>query len=181
MPLCRLTSVTYNGDITNVKITKVVPNNRKKAFEIQTRGKDYVLPYAVLTPAPTQVDRVRDARVDDEMGKEGFVYSLESGDEGAVHIDHVLEFNRDPGYMADALLYKLTLWAQEAVEKSPFGAREIIRRLGTSPAQYYRLLDQTNYGKSMRQLLKLLQIVDCEVDVVMRSQVADRQDAGVTP
>ena len=43
------------------------------------------------------------------------------------------------------------------------------------------LLDQTNYGKSMRQLLKLLQIVDCEVDVVMRSQVAAEQDAGVTP
>ena len=59
-----MTSVTLNGNITDVKITKVVPNNRKKAFEIQTRGKDYVLPYAVLTPAPTQVDRVRDARVD---------------------------------------------------------------------------------------------------------------------
>ncbi len=75
---------------------------------------------------------------------------MASGQEGAVHIDHVLEYNKDPAYLADMVLYKLTVWAQEEVEKSDLSTRELIRRLGTSPAQFYRLLDQTNYRKSMR-------------------------------
>ncbi len=151
-----------------MKITKVVPNNRKRAFEVRTRGRSYVFPYAVVRPAPTRGNRVLEARVDEEMGKEGFVYTLESGKNGAVHIDHVLEYNKDPSYMADMLLYKLTLWAQEATKISPLSTRELIRRLGTSPAQFYRLLDQTNYRKSMRQLLALLHVLDCEVDVVLK-------------
>ncbi len=48
------------------------------------------------------------------------------------------------------VIYKLTIWAQEEVEKSDLSTRELIRWLGTSPAQFYRLLDQTNYRKSMR-------------------------------
>jgi hypothetical protein len=50
--------------------------------------------------------------------------------------------------------------------------REIIRRLGTSPAQLYRLLDQTNYRKSVDQLLRLLQVLDCDVDLVVRAKGA---------
>jgi hypothetical protein len=69
--------------------------------------------------------------------------------------------------MRDLLLYKLTLAAQERVESSPLSKRELIRRLGTSPAQFYRLLDQTNYRKSIDQLLALLHILDCQVDLVV--------------
>jgi hypothetical protein len=152
-----------------MKITRVVANNRKKAFEIRTRSGEYVFPYAAARPVAGQGDRVLDACVDEEMGNEGFIYTLASGDEGSVHIDHVLEYNRDPGYVADLLLYKLTLWAQKAVKRSNLSTRELIRRLDTSPAQFYRLLDQTNYRKSMRQLLALLQILDCEVDVVLKT------------
>ena len=46
--------------------------------------------------------------------------------------------------------------------------RELIRRLRTSPAQFYRLLDQTNYAKSMDQLMALLSILECEVDLVVK-------------
>ena len=31
-----------------------------------------------------------------------------SGKEGSVHIDHALEYNQDPQYMADLLRHKLT-------------------------------------------------------------------------
>ncbi len=152
-----------------MKIRKVIPNNRKKAFEVYTYSKTYLFPYAIVRPSPTKESKVVDTYVDRELGHEGFVYELSSGEEGTVHIDHVLEYNRDPSYMADMLLYKLTLWAQKAVKKSPLSTREIIRRLGTSPAQYYRLLDQTNYKKSVRQLITLLHIVDCEVEVILKS------------
>jgi len=50
--------------------------------------------------------------------------------------------------------------------------REIIRRLGTSATQFYRLLDQTNYRKSIDQLLSLLHVLDCDVDLVVRAKSA---------
>jgi hypothetical protein len=158
-----------------VKMTKVVPNNRKRAFEVYTREKNYVFPYAAVQPTPTRENKVVGVRVDEDMGREGFVYSLAEGDEGAVHIDHVLEYHRDAGYMADLLLYKLTLHAQEAVKKSALSTRELIRKLDTSPAQFYRLLDQTNYRKSMSQLLTLLHILGCDVDVVLKFPKARMQ------
>jgi hypothetical protein len=82
--------------------------------------------------------------VDKEIGSEGLSYELASGDTGTIHIEQVLEYNNDPHYLRDQLLYKLTLEAQRRVAASPLSKREIIRRLGTSATQFYRLLDQTS-------------------------------------
>jgi hypothetical protein len=87
-------------------------------------------------------------------------------------VEQVLEYNRDPGYLRESLLYNLTLEAQKRVAASPLSRRELIRRLGTSATQFYRLLDQTNYRKSIDQLLSLLQVLDCEVRLVVRSKTA---------
>jgi len=105
-------------------------------------------------------------------GTPGGTYVLQSGREGTVHIEDVLEYNQDPDYLRDLLLYRLTLEAQKAVAATPLAGREIIRRLGTSPAQLYRLLDQTNYRKSVDQLVSLLQILDCDVQLVVRPKTA---------
>jgi hypothetical protein len=72
----------------------------------------------------------------------------------------------------DLLLYRLTLEAQKRVAESPLSKREIVRRLGTSAAQLYRLLDQTNYRKSVDQVLALLQVLNCDVDLVVRTKTA---------
>lgn len=89
-----------------------------------------------------------------------------------MHVEQVLEYNRDPTYLRDLLLYRLTLEAQKRIDASGLSKREIVRRLGTSAAQLYRLLDQTNYRKSVDQLLSLLQILDCDVDLVVRAKSA---------
>jgi len=110
--------------------------------------------------------------VDQELGREGFTYILQSGREGTVHIEDVLEYNQDPAYLRDLLLYRLTLEAQKRIAATPLARREIIRRLGTSPTQLYRLLDQTNYRKSVDQMLRLLQVLDCDVELVVRAKSA---------
>ena len=153
-----------------MKIKRVLANNRKKAFEVSTYSKHYTFPYAKLDNPPSRENPIARVYVDRELDSEAFTYELVSGDEGTVHIDHVLDYNRDPRYMRDLLLYKLTLVAQEKVNSSSLSKRELIRRLGTSPAQFYRLLDQTDYRNSMDQLMALLHVLDCEVDLV----VADR-------
>ncbi|MBI4527976.1 MAG: helix-turn-helix domain-containing protein [Deltaproteobacteria bacterium] len=50
--------------------------------------------------------------------------------------------------------------------------REIVRRLGTSAAQLYRLLDQTNYSKSIDEILLLLWVLECDVDLGVRAKTA---------
>lgn len=152
-----------------MKIKSVKHDNRKKAFEVATARRQFRFPYAKLEVRPSREDPIKSVYIDEELGGEAFTYELQSGKQGTVHIDHVLEYNRDPRYMRDLLLYKLTLVAQERVRSSPLSTRELIRRLGTSPAQFYRLLDQTNYSKSMDRLLALLSVLECDVDLVVKT------------
>jgi hypothetical protein len=151
-----------------VKITQVKANNRKRAFEVTTRRGQWQFPYAKTRPTPSPLDPIVHVYVDPELGNEGFTYVLKSGAEGSLHIDHVLDYNEEPGYMRDLLLHNLTVRALERLERGELSKREIIRRLGTSPAQFYRLIDPTNYRKSVDQMLGLLQVLDCEVEVVVR-------------
>ena len=155
-----------------MKIRSVTHNNRKKAFEVKTSRRTFQLPYSKVAPQPSVADPITQLFVDKELGREGFTYVLESGKEGTVHVEQVLEYNQDPSYMRDALLYKLTLEAQKRIEASPLSKREIIRRLGTSATQLYRLLDQKNYRKSVDQLLSLLHVLDCDVDLLVRTKTA---------
>lgn len=153
-----------------MKITRVAANNRRHIFEVHTRRDDFVFPYTKSDPAPATNDRIVAVFVDPELGREGFSYRLESGAEGSVHIDSVLEYNEDPGYMADLALYRLSQEARERYEASGLSAREVTRLLGTSPTQLYRLLDPTNYTKSLRQLMALLYVLGCDVDVEIKER-----------
>jgi hypothetical protein len=148
-----------------VRIRLVRYNNRKHAFEVATWRGQYVFPYSKTDPAPTAADPLADVVIDEEVGGEAFRYRLASGREGWVHVEQVLEYNQDPSYMRDLLLYQLTVEAEKRVEESRLSKREMIRRLGTSPAQFYRLLDPTNYRKSVDQLLELLHVLDCRVEL----------------
>ena len=129
-----------------MKVSKVTANNRRKAFEVATKRATYIFPYAKLETRPNPTNRITRVFVDKELGSEGFTYLLASGEEGTIHIDAVLEYNRDPRYMRDLLLYKLTLEAQKRVQESPLSRRELIRRLGTSATQFYRLGGRSQPG-----------------------------------
>jgi hypothetical protein len=141
-------------------------------FEVRTSTKKLAFPFSKAEPAPSADDPVTELSVDAEAGREAFSYVLHSGRTGTVHVEQVLEYNQDPTYLRDLLLYRLTLEAQKRVAKSPLSKREIVRRLGTSAAQLYRLLDQTNYRKSVDQLLALLQVLNCDVDLIVRTKTA---------
>ena len=155
-----------------MKIRSVTHNNRKKIFEVRTATKSLIFPFSKAVPTPTIHDPVNELFVDQDAGREAFTYVLDSGRTGTVHVDHVLKYNQDPTYLRDLLLYRLTLEAQKRIAESPLSKREIVRRLGTSAAQLYRLLDQTNYRKSVDQVLALLQVLNCDVDLIVRTKTA---------
>ena len=155
-----------------MKIRRAIANNRRKAFEVTAGSHHLLFPYAKAVPHPSATDPVSNVYVDKELGREAFTYVLESGKEGTVHIDHVLEYNEDPATLRDLLLYQLTVEVQKRLQKSTLSRREVIRRLGTSAAQFYRLLDQTNYRKSVDQVLTLLHVLDCDVKLIVRDRLA---------
>ncbi|HIF91713.1 MAG: hypothetical protein ABGX04_15820 [Myxococcales bacterium] len=157
-----------------MKIRRVAYNNQKKTFEATIySGRVFSFPFAKANPQPTSDNQVYEVQPDPDFGNEAFTYTLESGEEGTIHIDHLLEYCDDPAYMARLTLHKLTVEAMKRVESSPLSKREIMRRLGTSQAQLYRLLDPANDRKSMNQLVELLAAVDCEVEMLVRERPAE--------
>ena len=154
-----------------MKIHSVRHNNRKKVFEVGTSTKTLVFPFSKASPTPTTKDAITELSVDQEAGREELTYVLRFGRTGTVHVEQVLEDNQDPTTSAIPVV-PVNARSAERVAESPLSKREIVRRLGTSAAQLYRLLDQTNYRKSVDQLLALLQVLNCDVDLVVRTKTA---------
>ncbi|MBI1816180.1 MAG: XRE family transcriptional regulator [Deltaproteobacteria bacterium] len=151
-----------------MKIRRVAVNNRKAQIELTTSsGRVFPVPYAKLDPRPTPKNRIREVHVDKELASEAVTYVLESGNEGSVHIDHALDYNEDPSYLAELLIHKLTVEARRRVDRAGLSRRELARRLSTSVPQLYRLLDPSNTQKSLGQLVGLLHLLDCDVQLVV--------------
>jgi len=149
-----------------VKVLNVSINNRRREFEIELTDRGLLtFPYHRADPPPTSDDPIQEFFIDPELGDEGVTYVLESGADGSVLADYVLEINRDPAYMRNLLLHQLTVEAVQRMESSSSGVRQLSRRLKTSPAQIYRLLDTTNYKKTVDKLLELLHVLDAKVEV----------------
>ena len=130
-------------------------------------GEVYRYPYAKADPLPTPENRIESVFVDKALGCEAITYVLNSGDEGSIHVEQVLEYNKDPNYMAELLTYKLTLEARKGIKTSGLSRRQVAKRLKTSVPQLYRLLDPANTSKSINQLVALLHVLSCRVDLVI--------------
>ncbi|HNV01845.1 MAG TPA: helix-turn-helix transcriptional regulator [Vicinamibacterales bacterium] len=157
-----------------MKIRSVAFNNHRRDFTVKAGGSTYRLPYSRLEPGLARDDTVVSAAVDPEIGSEGFSYRAASGHTGTVHMEQVLDYNRDPRYMRDALLYELTLAAQARLAQAGLSRRELARRMATSPSQLYRLLNQTNTRKSVDRMLVLLEALDCDVRLSVRRRPTPR-------
>ncbi len=156
-----------------MKVQSVTSNYRKREFIlIDHSGFEYAFPYSHATPQPSSADRVAKVFVDKELGNEAFTYFLESGQEGSIHIERVLEYNGEPEFLADFLVYKLSLEAKRCIKSSTLSTRQVAKRLNTSVPQLYRLLDPANTKKSMKQLVALLHILNCDVDLVVKKKEA---------
>ena len=149
-----------------MKVSSVKVNGRRRCFEIGLGRKGVLdFPFARTEPAPGPRNPVVDASVDAELGREGVTYRLRSGAEGVILADQVLDYHKDPDYLRDLILHQLTVEAMRRMDADKLGIREVGRRLKTSPAQVYRLLDPTNYRKTVDRMLALLQVLDAQVEV----------------
>jgi len=58
------------------------------------------------------------------------------------------------------------------MKASHLSKHEVVRRLKISPSQLYRLLDPTNYRKSIDEMLRLLTVLGCKVEWSIVQQAA---------
>lgn len=151
-----------------MKITGVVADGRKRAFIVRCGRRNFLFPYSQLDLRPSSRDPLTAVFRDAELGYLGFTYRLKSGREDTVLLDQVLEYNRDPEYLRQALLYQLTVSAKKLIQARAIPKRELARRLATSPAQVYRLLDQTDYQKTLDQMVRLLRVLGVEVEIKLK-------------
>lgn len=99
-----------------MKTTSIVANNRRRAFEVETRRGQWLFPYSKAEPQPTPSVRLVDLYIDPELGSKGFTYLLASGAEGSILTDNVLDYNEEPGNIRDLLLHDLTVEALDRLE-----------------------------------------------------------------
>lgn len=147
-----------------MKIKKVFLDNRKKCILVETARGQYSLPYSKLAKVPSSENKIADIFIDDELAKEAVTYILDSGCEDSVHLDVFLDYNKDPKFLKELFLFKLTDKAQDALVSSQLSKNEVCRRLNTSPSQLARLLDQTNSKKSVDKMLELLAVLGISVE-----------------
>lgn len=155
-----------------MKVGRVAVNTRSRAFDVRLGRKTFRFPFAKAEPVPTSDDPVVRVSSDPELAHQGFTFVLASGREGSVLADQVLEYNRDPRILRHMALHCLTAHALEVLEHSKVSRREIIRRLGTSPSQFYRLIDPANYRKTIDEMLALLSVLGCEVEFTVKKKSA---------
>lgn len=155
-----------------MKILKAVANNRKKALEIETSKGVFSLPFSKLQLKPTAKDRIKTIYVDPELAKTAVTYALESGKEDSVHLDAFLDYNREPDFMRNMTLHQLTVEALKLFKKSGLSKHELTRRLKTSPSQIYRLLDPSNYQKSVDEMLRLLAVFGYRLEIQLVKESA---------
>lgn len=146
-----------------MKISKVIANNHKHAWEVVPVGAGnsmtWLFPYSRAKAVPTAKNPIVELYVDPELDREGFTYKLESGVEDSVLMDQVLDYNSDPDYVSKMDVYNLTVAAKRRFESSDLSVREVARLMRTSPTQVYRLLDTTNPNKTMKQMLVFLRVL----------------------
>ena len=126
-------------------IDRVVFNNRRRAFEVQLGSLTFWFPYACAQIH--KGEHVARLVMDRRDGREAFRYYVragrrELGRSGTIDVNDVLDFPSQQ--IASRMRRKL--------------ARE---------ARFYRLLDDRDETASIAQLLQLLEVLGCQVDVVV--------------
>jgi hypothetical protein len=146
-----------------MKIKRVFAHDKKKAFIVQVGVKTYEVPFSSFPVAPSKRDPLTSVSVDKDLGGMGFTFHVRSGKQQTMLLDQILEMHHDPEVARKRTLYELSCLAQDTVRRSNLTKRAISRRLECTPTHLYRLLDQTFYGKTIDQMVKLLSVLGVEL------------------
>ena len=148
-----------------MKITSVAACPRRSCFIVTMRNKTCEFSFSYLKHKPSSKNPVVAVWRDKDAGYEAFTYELKDGRGDTVLTDQVLYYNKDPKIVREAMLYQLSCQAQELLKQRRLSKRGVARQLSIQPAQLYRLLDPTFYGKTIDQMVRLFASLGEEVEI----------------
>ena len=85
-----------------MKIKSVKFNNKKKGFEASASGKTYVFPYVKVRPSRHRTTRLPVRMWTKSLAAKDSPTNFNRGKTGTVHVEQVLEYNRDPSHVPPA-------------------------------------------------------------------------------
>jgi predicted XRE-type DNA-binding protein len=106
---------------------------------------------------------------DKEVNGEALTYLLQNGSGDTILGEQILHYNRDPEIIRKQLLYDLSCQAQVLIKNRKLSKRSVARLLGIQPAQLYRILDQSFYGKTIDQMVRLFASLGEQVEINIKS------------
>ena len=161
----------YNEDLgTPRDISRIYADYRSKGFFVHMGERKLLYPFVMLDPRPGLKDRMLRVYADEKLGREVIHYVLQSGRQGRISAEDVLLYYREPSDLRGKVLYTLTIEALERIQQCPLSQRQILKRLRTSASQLDRLLDASNFYKSINGVLDLLEVLGCDVDITVRAR-----------
>ena len=119
----------------------VYANHRAQVFVVHLGQRKLQYPFALLDPKPRRWDRFDHYYVDETLGSTAVWYVLQSGKQGLLTAEEVLNYYREPSDVRTRMLCELTYAALEHISSTGFSRSQILKRLHTSPSQLQRILD----------------------------------------
>ncbi len=161
-----------------MKIGSVRAVPQARYFEVETPRGHLRVPYSRVVPRPTGKDRVARVLVENQPGLEGFHFFLSKGRVGWVSIDSVLKEHLDPAHTADLLASQLAAEARKRLAKVPLFHADVCRQLAVSAEQLNSLVEPGKGHRSLRQLLFLVSVLGCQVELRLSNSARRARKTG---
>ena len=152
-----------------VKIRRVAINRRKKTFDVDLGRSRYSIAFARLDPRPTADDPVEEANIDPRSRARGSCTGSRRGPR-ALCSRIKSSVKQKIRYLRRILLHRVTVEARDRLTASGICKRGGGPEAGRLSRPALPAARRPNQRKSVDQMLRLLQVLDCGVDLVVRSR-----------
>ena len=144
-----------------VKIKKAEFNNRKKVLTVHyMNGKTVDVHYAQLGIKKN----LETAWVDQDTKGHSLGLRFEDGNEDYMPYDQPLAIARDPEYLLQTHIERLTAIIKATIKERKISKRFLAEQLRTSDNQVQRLLNPDILNKNLEQLYKIATLVGLELE-----------------
>ena len=147
------------------KIKSAEFNNRRKTIVVTyTTGKPVEVHYAQLGIR----QNIESVWVDKETRGMSLGIKLENGQEDFMPYDQPLALAKDPEYLLQTQIERLTATIKQTIAEQKISKRYIAEQLKTSDNQVQRLLNPAILNKNLEQLYKIATLLGLELDWQVR-------------
>lgn len=146
-----------------MKIEEVKINTVLNHIEVLA-SRLMIFPLSKLKKPFSSYKNISEFFIDEELGCEAVTLISKTGEEESIHLDSFLEINSDPEYFRNLFLYELTSDLVKVFDSDGLVKKHVAAKLDTSMAQLYRVLDTTNYSKTLDQVIKTFAAIGYKVN-----------------